>query len=513
MKKIKLLSSIAAVLLGSACFMVPTTGVQAEESSDFACDFIVSSTSDSATTNYTHYGCQELITYTEEEATAAGIPAGFSGDVLSVVSNVINRGVTLDFSEKKIPINLVKSLTFRVYIGGDGKVDGYPELRIPRPYLSGAWDMRYYLGDATDQWVDVVLQEGDGSFFDSAACFNNLAENGYLNKFELAMRHNGNVGVFYIDSIAVNLVDNDGVAPVISYVGEDTVYLSKGQALPFTVSATDSVEGEVAVEYVWGDPTLLDSNGEPMEGTHSLTFKAVDYFGNVATKTVTVIVEEPDLTPPTMVVPASIIYAKTGAIPRISVAATDDKDEQVAMEYVWSQGALNARGRLTEGTHTLTITATDLSGNKTVETITFVVTATGDYADVIIDEEALCPDVEEDSSDSSVDSSVEESEDSSVEEPEDSSIDSSVEEPEDSSVEESVEVSEEESEEESEEASEEDSAVKSEDEESEEDEESLGDVVDEPSIGNGCFGSIGGVSCLSGIVLAAGVLLKKKNDE
>ena len=36
---------------------------------------------------------KELVEYTEEQAETAGIPKGFSGEVLSVVSDVTNRGI------------------------------------------------------------------------------------------------------------------------------------------------------------------------------------------------------------------------------------------------------------------------------------------------------------------------------------------------------------------------------------------------------------------------------------
>jgi outer membrane biosynthesis protein TonB len=62
--------------------------------------------------------------------------------------------------------------------------------------------------------------------------------------------------------------------------------------------------------------------------------------------------------------------------------------------YVWSEGALDVRGRLTEGTHTLTLFAEDRSGNRTEKTIAYYVTETGDPEDNVVDEEEACKPVE-----------------------------------------------------------------------------------------------------------------------
>jgi hypothetical protein len=248
--------------------------------------------------------------------------------------------------------------------------------------------------------VDIVLDARDNSNFFSnngTEGFNAVSKDGYLYKFELALRTTTTTeAVFYIDSVKVGFV-NDTTAPVITYNGEEVVSISQGQKLPFEVSAYDDAQGNVEVEYVWNDPTKLDENGNPLGGQHTLTFKATDYFGNTSEKSITVIVKEADLLAPTIHVPTHSISVKIGTRPLISVKASDNKDEKVDVIYTWSEGALDRYGNLTEGTHTLTLSATDLSGNKTEETITFIVTAEGNVSGEIIDEEELCtpPEVEE----------------------------------------------------------------------------------------------------------------------
>ena len=385
--------AVMAIMLAS---LVCSASVQRQPivtnatSADFDCAYGVNDLSDPFIAN--GYGSTEVITYTEEEATAAGIPAGFSGDVVSVLNKSINRGIMLDFSSQNIPIQLVDSITFRVYVGDDGITDGYPELRIPEPHQNGGWVMRYAFADKTDAWQEIVLKDDNGSFFNNGsrtANFNMLAKDGYLYKLEFAVRHNGSSATFYIDSVELGFIDNDGVAPVLTYNGEDVVTIAKGQKLNFDVSAKDALEGEMDVEYVWADPSKIEADGTPMAGTHTLTFVSRDFFGNIAEKSITVVVVEPDLIPPTLVVPLDTVYAKIGARSLLTFEATDNNGE-VDVDLIWSEGALDRYERLTEGTHTLTVVATDLSGNQTQAVITFIVTAEGDTADVVIDEEALC---------------------------------------------------------------------------------------------------------------------------
>lgn len=79
-----------------------------------------------------------------------------------------------------------------------------------------------------------------------------------------------------------------------------------------------------------------------------------------------------DDVPPTITVKADNIKATVGAYPMEDYTVTDNSGSaNVSLE--WSNGALDGKGRLTAGTHTCVITATDNSGNETKKTVTYTV--------------------------------------------------------------------------------------------------------------------------------------------
>ena len=79
-----------------------------------------------------------------------------------------------------------------------------------------------------------------------------------------------------------------------------------------------------------------------------------------------------DDVPPTITVKADNIKATDGAYPMEDYTVTDNSGSaNVSLE--WSNGALDGKGRLTAGTHTCVITATDDSDNETQKTVTYTV--------------------------------------------------------------------------------------------------------------------------------------------
>lgn len=86
-----------------------------------------------------------------------------------------------------------------------------------------------------------------------------------------------------------------------------------------------------------------------------------------------------DDVPPTITVKADDIKATDGAYPIEDYTVTDNSGSaNVSLE--WSAGALDGKGRLTAGTHTCVITATDDSDNETQKTVTYTVAKEAEVA-------------------------------------------------------------------------------------------------------------------------------------
>lgn len=86
---------------------------------------------------------------------------------------------------------------------------------------------------------------------------------------------------------------------------------------------------------------------------------------------------------------ADNIKSVVGAIPEFVYKAQDNYDN-VICEVSWSDGALDENGKLVEGTHTMTLTATDLTGNSSTKNVTVKVGKTS-IKDLIGDKDVVEP--------------------------------------------------------------------------------------------------------------------------
>ena len=284
MKGLKTLLLASALSLGTLGLCLwnttATATASAAASSDFNCEYTATGKLDP----YVYYGCTEVKTYTAEEAAAKGIPAGYENEVLEVLG-IANRGFLVDFSAQQIPFDLVEALEFRVYLGeAEANVGtAYPQLRIPKPgALGGSWVLQRNEATPVGEWTTVTVSSTGSNF---AALKDE--ENGILNKFELAVRSKDYID-FYVDSIDCVLKK-----PVINVAEDKPVYVALGKTLYVPATAADGLGNALDIQYIWEEGVALNEKGTPTQaGEYALTLKAVDSYGGVVTKTVTVIVTE-----------------------------------------------------------------------------------------------------------------------------------------------------------------------------------------------------------------------------
>jgi hypothetical protein len=194
-------------------------------------------------------------------------------------------------------------------------------------------------------------------------------ENGNLGIFSIATKYEAKEYVFYIDSIVIKLKDDDGAAPKINYAGKTDILTSSGKPFAPGITAYDELEQrEVALIYDWS-AGALDADGNMLEGEHTCRVSATDYYGNTSYLDLNVTVGPPDVEAPEIHFFADEIFVPVGTFYRMTPYATDNYDDVEVVES-WSEGAVDPVGRLSEGVHTLTLTATDLSGNSTVKVVT-----------------------------------------------------------------------------------------------------------------------------------------------
>ena len=215
-----------------------------------------------------------------------------------------------------------------------------------------------YNATKPDEWNDIKL---------SGADLSKLAnEDGNLGKFGFGFRYyDGNFNtISYIDYVEVEFENADENPPVITYDGKTEITMTEGKPLVLNASAYDNEEKrDIKVWLVWEDGAL-DENGLVVKGKHVCYLTAKDGFGNKAEIKLDVTVTDKDTEAPVINFSCTEINTVKGCIPALKITATDNEDE-VKVIQTWSDGALDKAGRLTEGSHELTLTATDLTGNKT----------------------------------------------------------------------------------------------------------------------------------------------------
>lgn len=314
-------------------------------------------------------GYQNFRMMNEEQAKYALVPEGYSGWVLALDS-VSGGSISIGLDFTHIKVADIESITIRVWCPQKTANNG---VRITNS-SANSWIM---LGEhgGVEQWTEIVLAENQ-NFNTSVKNFTVFDDgNGYCKAVNLWFRYA--VGTAYIDHISIKLRDPDVEPPVITYNGETVIETREGRDFVIDASAHDDYyDVDIPLEYIWSEGAL-DQDGKLVKGTHTCTIRATDEAGNYSERSLTVNVGERDVEAPTFDwIPEELdFFAMEGMLPLIEVNAADNFDE-VGVVFTWSEGALDASGRLTAGEHTLTVSATDLSGNRSEFVITFTVIST-----------------------------------------------------------------------------------------------------------------------------------------
>lgn len=303
-----------------------------------------------------HYGYSSFKMMDEAQAKAAGVPDGYSDWVMALGSNGGNISIGLDLTN--IKTKDIEKISFRVWCPvGTKQHETEGGIRITGKTAS-TWIMLKN-PTALEEWIDVELELDDFSKFD-------FDGDGYCDPTNFCFR--AATGTAYIDHITVKLRDPDTEAPVITYNGETVIETREGREFILDISAFDAYyRVEITPEYIWSEGAF-DENGKLVAGTHTCTVRATDEAGNFSEIKLTVNVRERDTEAPTLSKMPEEIRAMAGMLPDLKASASDNVDEIDAV-FTWSEGALDEAGRLCAGEHTLTVSATDLSGNKTEQVI------------------------------------------------------------------------------------------------------------------------------------------------
>ncbi len=236
------------------------------------------------------YGGCKLSVIASDKAAQAGVPEGFTGNVLKM-SNADKPGQTdmaLDFSALNYKRKFITGLSFRVYIAGTSSDNNkHPEFRIPYPGKADNWVVGGGLGaNKTNEWITISLTSDQ---------LDKICIDGYLKTVAVCLRTNA-ATTMYIDKIELTTIEFENEPPVISAPVTEFKVTEGAYPVPTDKIATvTDNSGEYSVSYEWSEGAL-DSLGRLTKGTHTCTIVASDRCDNTATLDITYIVEaEPEV--------------------------------------------------------------------------------------------------------------------------------------------------------------------------------------------------------------------------
>ena len=165
----------------------------------------------------------------------------------------------------------------------------------------------------------------------------------------------------------------DTTGPEITTEYGDTFNITAGKKVDFTATYFDEYDGVGGTIKGVLSTGAVDTEGKLVEGNHTVTFTAKDICNNTSTKVINVVVGPKDSVAPVINVNFDTLYVLTNSYNRLTITAYDDIDGEIECEFLYSDGAINELGQFNQGNHTLTVVASDLTGNTATKTINIVV--------------------------------------------------------------------------------------------------------------------------------------------
>jgi hypothetical protein len=162
-------------------------------------------------------------------------------------------------------------------------------------------------------------------------------------------------------------ITNDNLAPVLTLINEDTLYLEVGSTYTeYGAKAVDPTEGDISKNIV-----ITSDLDMSFTGIYYITYNVKDAGGNPAAPITRVVYVVKDQTKPALTLNGKdTVYVEVfGSYVEDGATAIDNKDGNITNTIVIT-GTVNTS---VVGSYTLTYTVNDVAGNRTVKTRTVIV--------------------------------------------------------------------------------------------------------------------------------------------
>ena len=331
----------------------------------------------------TSYTDSKVVYYTDgASAGEAGVPEGFEGSVVATYGTDY-ASATFDFSELEISVASIAELTILANACDNARkitVSGEEDSELGTLVVHKA--ERNHWAEYTFTSISLRPEESeetataDGTETEDTATyidFSELAnEDGCLGCVCVYFQYVGNLdGTCYIDGISYKLKEEvDTVPPVLTYNGPTEFSLTAGKKFEVEGTAFDAYENREFGTFIdWKETCGLDENGLMLEGgPYNIALAAADNTGNITEIPLVLTVRPRDTEAPVININTEEMTVAAGTYFNTYYTATDNEDE-VEVSVKLTKNAMDYAGRINAGDWEMTLSAEDLTGNRTEKVI------------------------------------------------------------------------------------------------------------------------------------------------